>query len=314
MKSSSNSGSLWQLGLQSGSLKALAIGRILWSLFQFRNTFSMLERAQELTKFPSFFFKPIALMKIMSFGMPLIDPTHSIGWLLPIILSLSGIGSVLGFKTRKSIFVFAFTQTLIVSYCYSFGDYHHDQALPILAGFLLSLTPCGDTFSMDQFLKNIHQHPTRGHLRTNSFGWFFVFIYSFLSVIYLSSGLAKLSHSSTDWLSGKALMFHIQQDALINARPIGIWVSNDLILCMVLAWGTLSFQLLFGLGLFNKKLQWVLVTTAIVFHLISDLLMKASFLGFIGVLSFLLPWNRITNKVGIVKKSSQLEKTRLRKR
>lgn len=55
MKSSSNSGSLWQLGLQSGSLKALAIGRILWSLFQFRNTFSMLERAQELTKFPSFF-------------------------------------------------------------------------------------------------------------------------------------------------------------------------------------------------------------------------------------------------------------------
>lgn len=267
-----------------GSLEALALGRIFLSLIQFKNSFSMLERSMELSQLPTFFFEPIALLKLFPEEIFFSEIGPFFWKIIAVVLCLSAVGSILGYQTRWSLFSLSVIQTFLVGFSYSFKDYHHDQALPILAGFFLCLTPCGERFSIQR---------TRGSLdRKGGFNWFFVFIYSFLGIIYFSSGVAKLVHSSADWLSGRALIYHVHQDALANSKPWGIWISQQLFLCVGLSWFTLFFQLFFWLGLFNRKLRLFFVLTAICFHLTTDLLMKASFLGFVGVLLFFLPGKR----------------------
>ena len=237
--------------------------------------------------FPLFFFQPIALLSLFPREVFFSELGPFFWKTIALVLCLSAAASILGYQTRWGLLSLSIIQTFLVGFSYSFKDYHHDQALPILAGFFLCLTPCGEKFSI--------QKPQGSMDRDWGFNWFFVFIYSFLAVIYFTAGIAKLVHSSADWLSGRALVFYVHQDAVANSKPWGIWISQQPSLCAGLSWFTLFFQMFFWVGLFNRKVRWFLVLTAIGFHLTTDLLMKASFMGFVGVLSFFLPWKRKLN-------------------
>lgn len=277
---------------QNGNIEALACGRIVWGSIQLYKALRMVGAIQSISLLPEVFYQPNFFIRLF-FGRNYSDFSNSffISSLI-IIVAISGVLSVLGYKTNKSIFVFSFLQFFLACFSYSFGDYHHDKAVPIVIGLLLSLTPCGARFSVDALL-NIQISLLA--LRRQNFGWFFQFIKCFLTIVYFSAGSSKLLHSGRDWLSGSALIYYIQQDASENARPIGLWLCQYLNFCVCLSWIVLGFQLLFGLGIFKKKYQTLTVVTAILFHFATDLLMRANFIGFIGVLSFLLPWQRFVS-------------------
>jgi len=262
---------------QSGSEESLKIGRSILVAVHLNKSFSLLERCQRLASLPQDFYKPIFFLKVLFHDSFIFFSNQNLFVSFSILLIISGISILIGFQTRLSTFVFFFLQFFLVGFSYSFGDYHHPQALPILIGFLLCLT--------SEQAKNIQSSVSKN-------AWFFQFIKYFLGIIYLNSGLSKLMHSGADWLSGSSLAYYIQQDAVANLKPWGVWASQQIPLCKLLSWATLVFQCSFLIGIFRPRLQTVYVLAGIAFHFLTSLFMKADFPGFIAVLCFLLPWEK----------------------
>jgi uncharacterized membrane protein YphA (DoxX/SURF4 family) len=277
------------------SPESLALGRIILGTIQFYRSFTLAEKFQEFSLFPEILFQPIFFLKI--FSLQTIAQARNTYFLgaIGFGLMVSGICTIIGYKTKINILIFFVIQFFLVGFSYSFGDYHHDQAVPILVGFLLFFTPCDRKFSVDSFLNQARsQLSGQTHDYTN-FGWFFQFIKCFLGVVYFSAGISKLAHSRGDWLTGRSLIYFLEQDGIANSRPLGIWVSQNHYLCILLAWALIAFQILFVFAIHKRKWKTMFTSAGIVFHLSTELMMKANFPGFIGVLAFLLPWKKNLN-------------------
>ncbi|NBY18719.1 hypothetical protein EBQ74_00350 [bacterium] len=275
------------------SSESLALGRIILGTIQFYRSFTLTEKFQEFSLFPEILFQPIFFLKL--FSLQTIAPPKNTYFLgaIGFGLMVSGICTIIGYKTKINIFIFFLIQFFLVGFSYSFGDYHHDQAVPILVGFLLFFTPCDRKFSLDVLLNKATFRSIDEPFDHRTYGWFFQFIKCFLGIVYFSAGISKLAHSQGDWLTGRSLIYFLEQDGIANSRPLGIWLSRNPYLCILLAWATIVFQMLFVFAIHKRKWKTMFTSAGIVFHLSTDLIMKANFTGFIGVLSFLLPWEKI---------------------
>jgi hypothetical protein len=87
-----------------------------------------------------------------------------------------------------------------------------------------------------------------------------------LSMTYFSTGITKLLSGGLAWMNGYTLQNHIFSDAINRGIPLGIWLSQQHTVCILLAIGTIAFELFFPVSLFLRRTRPYFFAGAILFH------------------------------------------------
>ncbi len=199
--------------------------------------------------------------------------------------------SVLGLFTRVSLIGVSIILTLYMGYEINFYKPKMFQAIFIFVFWILAFSRCSDKFSLDRrfFLRN-KEVPIRSWV----YGWPIRFVGSIMVYLYLSAGFLKVFHSGSYWFLSDNLAFIF---VYLN-QPLGIYIGHNFpLLCKILAFTVISFELMWVVYFFRPKLsQWLLIPSLLL-HLGSFYILGLVFLPFAFFHIFLFDWGNLLNKL-----------------
>jgi hypothetical protein len=149
---------------------------------------------------------------------------------------------------------------------YVFGVYgdlegwtHHHTWLLCAATTLLCLTPCGGSFSLDR-IRAVREARARGEAPPEERGpvWGLTLIALQVSAVYAWSAWDKTSWSFLSGMELERIFVHVYT----GFRPD--WPAVPVL--AGLAWMTWAIEWVLPVGLFVRRLQWLLIPLGIVLH------------------------------------------------
>src|SRR5690606_31706707 len=127
------------------------------------------------------------------------------------------------------------------SFLYSFGDYHHREAVMVIALGALAVSPSGHRLSVDSWLLRRSGRARTGE--TSEFaGWPLKLIGWWFVLMYMSAVIGKLFHGGLDWANGYTLQYYLARDGIRHGRELGVWLSQFHDLVWLMQIGVLLFQ------------------------------------------------------------------------
>ncbi|MGD1804890.1 hypothetical protein ACP6PL_05545 [Dapis sp. BLCC M126] len=311
-------GRIWDsYWFQPAPILNLAICRIIIIAFQLyhiivQNDFlgTILERATR----PGAKYNPTLVVKLLSlpFGLNTAPPD----WFLTSIFWLSiiaGFFSLFGFKTNFSLIVFAVGNLFLQGYVYSFGKFHHPEALMIIALLILALSPAGRVLSVDDLGKRIKLNVKRKNFTIFSITeeqslfarWPIILLWWMFAFVYLSAAVFKLVRGGLDWLNGYTLQAYLLSDGLTWDRPLGIWLAQQHTLALIFSYVAVLYEGTFFLVLIFPRLVWLYIPMGAAFHTGIYLAQMAPFFQYIAIYSVFIPWTSIINSFSAHQKFCQ---------
>lgn len=150
------------------SLFRLAICRVVIVAFQLVyltinvNGF-IYERFQYLTNLPDFLYDPLPILRlfIWPFGVGY-RPGLVVLLLIYSITMVTGLFGLIGFRTNLNLLIFAAGNIFIHAFNYSFGEFHHPDAIMMIALAVLALSPSGNVLSLDDLWCCIQTNALQG--------------------------------------------------------------------------------------------------------------------------------------------------------
>lgn len=262
-----------------GRTRNLALCRILVvgaTLFLFYPSFSAI---RDLVELGGPFIEPQLLIAAISSILPA-EKVFSLTTLAILywITAVAGLTTLVGFRTRTSAFVFAMGQWIFIAFRYSFGEEHHTQALTAIFLMSLALSPSGDQFSIDAWLKGRREGAgSPPELTTTTAFWPLRLTQVLFALTYGSNGAAKLMYGGLRWMNGVTLQQAMLADGLRFERPLGVWLAQFHTLAIVLSVFTILFECSFFLTLFwPRAVPWYLMA-GVALHTGIYLTMRADF-------------------------------------
>ncbi|MCS6824268.1 MAG: HTTM domain-containing protein [Cytophagaceae bacterium] len=219
----------------------------------------------------SAFYQPVLLLRIM--GIPF--PSAGLIGLLSFTLFVSIICVLFNYRavlfSAISIILFVIMEGLHTS----FGKTDHGYTTFM---YVLMMFP---------FLLN--ESKTK---KNDASAWPLLLMRVSICLVYLMSGLEKLTNSGTYWLD------HLNFKTLLLLHPtdVGLWIADSVFLCSILAIGGIAFQLCFWLILFVPlRLKYFFLITAVMFHYGNVILLDiGSFINaWVISLSVFVDWEKL---------------------
>ena len=212
-------------------------------------------------------------------------------YLLFKLLCLFLLFSAIGFLTRISSAVSFILGLFLYSYfLVNFGPVFNSKALFLVVSFVLIFSNMGDRLSVDALLKSNN--------RKQSFQlfwnvWTIRLISLLIFLFYFTSGLQKIRLSGLDWV----LSDHLAISLLDQGLPLGVFLSQFLILSHCQAFAGLSVQLLSFIPiLFSRTIPLFVVLTSL-FCLFLHITIEPYYGFHFSVLIFLVPWGDCFSKI-----------------
>ena len=219
-------------------------------------------------------FAPIPSLKILMlpFGDWGVRPEAMFIELVWWVAVTAASAALVGLVARFSMFVLAWSTTLLIAHAYSFGEFHHPETIPTLATWVLAMAPIGGALSLDALRKRsltsvasmqfqpsskIAAHSSLARWPLRVVQWVFV-------LAYLSAGISKLQYGGLDWLNGLAISSPLVRDWLWAAEPtLGSYLVRVPYVMSVLALFTLLLENFFILAIFVPRLTpWFVLSGA----------------------------------------------------
>jgi predicted DCC family thiol-disulfide oxidoreductase YuxK len=292
-------------------VRVLTVGFQLFWLVEHGLYTSVVGQAQK----PEIFYQPLPVLRVMLLGTSYMPSVEVISLIFALTLA-AGLLALIGFKTRPALGLFALGSLFITAFNYSFGDFHHPEAIVLISLVVLALSPCGQMLSVDSFewgrRKAIQpngfapSHPTQ---ETSEMArWPILLIQWTLVLIYLSAFISKIvrDDSLLHWLNGYTLRYYMLQDGLRWQSDLGVFLSQYHVLAVLLSIGTVVFEAAFVLLIFFPRLAWLFLPFGTVFHLSIYIIQRAPFFSFIVAYSVFVPWARAFDYL-----STRLRKTEI---
>ena len=263
------------------------------------------------TELPDALYHPLPILRL------LVLPA---GWefrpgedLLEAVFALTivaGVLSLVGLFTNVALGGFVLGCAFLQSFLYSFGDFHHPEAVIILALGMLAVSPSGGVLSVDDLRRRFRsasevkrfeafdlkreESPFAGWPLKLT-GWLFV-------LIYASAAYFKLRNAGVDWANGHTLRYAMLRDGLRWDAPLGVWLAGRHGLMVVFSWVSLVFEATFVLVMLVPLTRWIYVPLGAGFHLGIYATMRATFQGYVATYAVFLPWRdgveRLTRRFG----------------
>ena len=243
-----------------------------------------------LGRLPVTILRPTGAMKLLpwSFYDHLLTPSGMT--MLKVSLVLSLLASTAGFLTpisTKTSFLFVlFYQGLVRS----FGHFNHDEMLGVYCLAVLAFTPCGDEFSLDQWLRKIKRDRP-----LFAYAYPILLMQLLMAWVYFSSALIKLRGAGLSYLSPDNLpslaIYHSLDNLHDTSFRLAFWLPHaraylPVVMALVLLW-----ELLFPLAVFFSRLRWLLLGGGIVFHLSTLFFMNIFFPHQLALYLLFINWD-----------------------
>lgn len=212
----------------------------------------------KLTTLPETLYDPLPILHLLIWPVgwryfPSLEVLTAIHWTTVI----AGFCAVVGFMTNGSLFLFAVGNVFMQAFIYSFGDFHHPEALMMIALSALALSPAGRVLSLDdiwsrlQFREKSKKFQASYILEEKSIlaRWPLLLVQWLFALIYLSAALSKLDKAGLDWMNGYTMQYYSFQDGLRWNIPLGIWLGQQHYIAWFLSWVAILFESTFFLVL-----------------------------------------------------------------
>jgi predicted DCC family thiol-disulfide oxidoreductase YuxK/uncharacterized membrane protein YphA (DoxX/SURF4 family) len=265
---------------------------------------------------PDFLYHPLPVVRLFLLGSAY-RPSPAWLSLIWVISLVAGLLALIGFKTRFSLLLFAAANLFMTGFVYSFGEFHHTEALLLIALLALAFSPCGAVLSLDDWLERQRRSAERRQFEplaitreTSAFArwplllvkWLFVLVYfsAMLSKVLSGGGLAA-------WTNGYTLQYYLMQDGLRWGSDLGVWLSHHTALVSLLSWMTLLFEGTFALAVLFPALAWIYIPFGAAFHTGIYLIQRAPFFSFIALYAVFVPWAALAERLGRRSKAGQPE-------
>jgi len=181
------------------------------------------------------------------------------------LVRVAGVLALVGLWTRPALFLFALGDWFFVSHGYSYADVHHTQAVFALFLMALPFAPSGASLSLDALLRR-RRTGVAAEATSDLAIWPLKFAHILLAMVYFSTGISKLLSGGLAWMNGYTLQNHILSDAITRNIPLGLWVSQQHTLCILLSVGTIAFELFFFVSLFLPRTAPLFFLGGMLFH------------------------------------------------
>jgi uncharacterized membrane protein YphA (DoxX/SURF4 family) len=181
------------------------------------------------------------------------------------VTAAAGVLALIGLFTRTSLFVLALGVWFFVSHAYSYADVHHPQALFAIFLMLLPFSPAGERLSVDALLRR--RRGLVGRETTDTAMWPLKLLHLLLALTYFSTGITKLISGGVAWMNGYTLQRYLFSDAISANIPLGIWLSQQYTLCVILSVLTILFEMFYFVSMLVPRLGPLFFVGAIFFHL-----------------------------------------------
>ncbi|HEX5079893.1 MAG TPA: TQO small subunit DoxD [Geminicoccaceae bacterium] len=214
---------------------------------------------------------------------------------------VAGILALIGFLTNAALLVFAATCVYLQAFIHSFNDFHHPEAVMMVALTVLALSPSGRVLSLDAWLARRRAgHRVNDMLtETSEFaGWPLKLLQWFFVLMYASAVWSKLSASGLDWANGFTLQYLLARDGLRWDSPFAYWLSHHHVLILLGQYGVLLFQATFALAVIFPKLRWIYVPAGLCLHIFIYLTLTAPFFQWIALYAVFIPWTGALKRLG----------------
>jgi hypothetical protein len=178
-----------------------------------------------------------------------------VGWA---VLMLSAVAMTIGWHSKLAslvVFVLVLSFEFRTPYIFNSGD-----NLIRVEAFILALSPCGAALSLDQrrTAGKFWSAQTRGV-------WPIRLMQIQLTLIYIATFQVRMTGQK--WPDGTAMSYALRlQDMLIISVPR--WITTSALLMNVATWGTLLFELMIGILVWNRRCRPMVLIAGVVLHLI----------------------------------------------
>ncbi len=269
---------------------------------------------------PSLTYAPLPVLQILDAVFPWDAPPD---FFLSTVFWLaigSGVLALIGLKTNITLLIFALSNLYLQSYLYSFGSFHHPQAILLIALLLLALSPSGRLLSVDSLKgQGLHRswgdRSTLSHTRpsdarninilevSSPFArWPLLLIQWLFGLAYLSAALNKLMLDgpglfTLDWMNGYTLQYYLIRDGLLWGSNLGIWIGQQHVLIVLFSIVAMLFEATFCLTLIFPKLIWLYIPTGALFHIGIYMAQRAPFFQYIALYAAFIPWSAVIKMV-----------------
>lgn len=261
---------------------------------------------RQLSKLPDFLYDPLPVLHLLvwPFGWTYRPPFEVLGTVFWITVA-AGILALIGLKTNLSLAAFALGNVFLQAFYYSFGDFHHPDALMMIALTVLALSPAGRVLSVDDMWRRLQSNYRRGKFEpfnildeTSPFArWPLLLVQWMFGLIYLSAAMSKLTAAGPDWMTGYTLQYYLLQDGIRFGRPLGVWLAQHHFLAVALSWMTMLFEGTFFLVLIFPVLAWVYIPMGIGFYAGINLAMGATFFQHVALYVIFVNWAALIRAV-----------------
>ncbi|MEL6816633.1 MAG: HTTM domain-containing protein, partial [Cyanobacteria bacterium J06598_3] len=231
---------------------------------------------------------------------------------------VSGVTSLLGVKTRLSLFLFALGNVYMQAYLYSFGSFHHGEAIMLIVLFLFALAPAGGVLSWDSWRHR------RGGTRVTERGtaqrgiagrvveslrpvsvyarWPLLVTQWLFSIVYLSAAVNKVNADgpgllSAEWMNGYTLQHYLLRDGLQWGSELGVWLGQFHVPAIISSWFAVLFEATFWLVLPFPKLIWLFIPLGYALHIGIWMAQRAPFFHYLALYVVFIPWTAVVKVV-----------------
>jgi hypothetical protein len=247
---------------------------------------------QERAALADTFFDPLIILNAFHafFGWGF-RPDFEIVSTIFYISLVAGVLSLVGLLTNLSLLIFAAASVYLQAYVYSFGDFHHPEAVMMIALSVLAISPSGRVLSLDAWLRRRSRSMPAVDVQSEFAGWAIKLLQWFFVLMYMSAVWSKLSASGLDWPNGYTLQFYLARDGLRWDSFLGVWLSQFHTLILLGQIGVLLFQATFALAVIFPKLRWIYVPAGLGLHVMIYLTLNAPFFSWIALYVVFIPWS-----------------------
>jgi hypothetical protein len=268
----------------------LAIVRILTVAVHLFSAWYLVDTATERAALPDESWEPLIILKLINlpFGWGF-RPSPEVLQAMDTIWVVAGVLALVGLLTNLSLAVLAFTSVYLQAFVYSFADFHHPEAVTMIALSVLAVSPSGRVLSIDSLLRRGHRAWQDLLTAESEFaGWPIRLLQWFFVLMYMSAVWSKLWEG--DWPNGFTLQYYLIHDGLRWDSPLALWLSQFHTLIWLGQLLVVTFQATFALAVVFPILRWVYVPAGLMLHTFIYLSLKAPFFSWMALYSVFIPW------------------------
>jgi len=252
---------------------------------------------------PDLFYKPIGLLAVyaaLGGARPSIEVVSAIYW----VTCGAGIFALVGLYTRYAVAVLAAGSLFLTTFSYSFSDFHHPEAILLIALLVLAVSPVGRTLSIDALRVRLQLNtdarafvPWDQTQEIHEFaGWPVRFVRVLFAMVYLSAALSKLSLSVGlfTWANGETLQYYMIQDGIRFSSDIAFGFAELPVgVLSLFSWGALLLEGTFWLVLVWPRLALFYLPSGIGFHVGVYATQRAAFFQYPALYACFIPFRRL---------------------